>query len=139
MASINANFQGRLGQDPTIHVNGTLTFSVAVNNYKKDNVSTTWISCSVFPSNQFTYEKAKKFLKKGSSIYALGGLEMNSYTNKDGKEVSGLNCIVNDFDFVLSTQKKEEGEVTGIENPTVNPVVQTQAQAENGEKKDLPF
>jgi len=107
MASLNVNFQGRLGGDIKTLENGSIVFSVAVDNHDK-NKTTTWISCFIGQENKLPYERATKFLKKGSGVYIQGGLRLNIYTNKDNQQIPSLQCNVADFDFSLSSGKKEE-------------------------------
>lgn len=154
MASINANFQGRLGADIKTLDNGSLTFNVAVDNHDK-NKTTTWVSCFISNDNKFVYERATKFLKKGSGVYIQGGIRLNTYTNKDNQQITTLQCNVADFDFSLSSGKKDSDGATEMPIVTNNaqavtasqttaqvaPQVQTPIQVPNANNipSDLPF
>lgn len=109
MASFNVNFQGRLGQDLKTLQNGSLTFSVAVDNHDKEK-TTTWVTCFIANDNQRLFDRASKWLKKGSGVSVQGGLSLNNYTNKDGVQVTSLNVNVTDFDFTLSSGQRNDGQ-----------------------------
>lgn len=100
--SIAASFAGNVGQDPELRYTqgGTavLSFSVATRSYDKaEGEKTTWVKCSLFGKRG---ESVGAHLKKGSSVFVRGALEMREWTNNSGEKKISLECKVDDIEYV---------------------------------------
>lgn len=117
--SIATAFAGFLGQDSELRYTqggmAVLSFSVATTHYEKgaeNNRATQWVKCSMFGKRG---ESMQPHLVKGSSVFVRGTLKLNKFTNRDGVEVSGLDVVVDDVEFVggKSGAQAPRGDVGG--------------------------
>lgn len=83
---------GNLGRDPELRYtpqgDAVCDFSVAVNSRKRDKAGewqdvTTWFKVSFWRKQA---ENASKYLTKGRQVYVEGRLEVDEWTDRDGKE-----------------------------------------------------
>lgn len=84
---------GRLAADAEVKdVNGkkVLEFRIAVDQGYGDRKTTLWISCNKWGENT----TVAQYLLKGTQVHVLGEPSLNTYTNKEGKDVTTLrlNC-----------------------------------------------
>ena len=76
-------------------------FRIAVN---RKNKEADFFNCVAFGK---TAENIAKYFHKGDRILIGGRIQIDNYTNKEGKKTSTTNIIVEEFDFIES--KKESG------------------------------
>jgi single-strand DNA-binding protein len=112
---------GRLTKDPEIQTSKSGTsfsrFSIAVNGFKKDEVS--FINCISFGK---TAEIISGYALKGHRIAIEGELKQNTWTDKDGNKRNDISVNVSSCQLL----EKKAG--------TSTPPVTT-----NGEDDDTPF
>ena len=70
---------------------------------KKEEVC--FVGCTAFGGMA---ETLNKYMKKGMPIYIEGRLNFNSWTAQDGSKKSDLKVIVEKFEFLPSSQVKNE-------------------------------
>ena len=80
--------------------------SIAVDRKGKDN-TTDFFNVTAFGK---TAEFIEKYFAKGSKIAITGHLQSDTYKNKDGKNVSSVQIIIDTVDFC---EKKESGNDSG--------------------------
>ena len=125
MAIINsfAFVIGNLTADPTRGVtnNGinVVTFTVAVNNYRKESKDTNYYTCSAYGE---TGETCMRKLHKGSRVFVLGEQEAKLATTRNGNPKMYLNIRVStmrDLTYEKSTADQQpEPDLTATEmNP----------------------
>lgn len=81
-----------------------LKFTIAVNGYKKDDVS--FINCIAWDK---TAENITKFFSKGRLIIVCGQIKTGSYENKEGQKVYTTDIAVNEFHF--TGEKKDDSSI----------------------------
>lgn len=123
---------GRLGKDAEVkEVNSKkiIEFSISVDQGFGDRKTTIWLSCSKWGENT----AVAQYLVKGTQVHVQGEPSLNTYTNKEGKEVTTLRLSCSQI-----TLCGGKGEVpTGPAQQTAPTTVQQPvAQAE---QEDLPF
>lgn len=83
---------GNLGRDPELRYtpqgDAVCDFSVAVNSRKRDKAGewqdfTTWFKVSLWRRQA---ENASKYLAKGQKVYIEGRLEVDEWSDRDGKD-----------------------------------------------------
>lgn len=85
---------GRLGRDAEVKTlesgKKLINFSIAVDTGWGENKKTLWVECSKFGENT----AVALYLTKGTQVHVAGEPSLNTYTNKDGKDVTTLrlNC-----------------------------------------------
>ena len=108
--------QGFLGRDCTIQegANGTRFLSIAVgsSDFVKGTQKTQWFDCVWFGYN----EKMVEYLKKGANVIAVGQLDVEIETGKDGATYIRRRVNVHSLSFV-HTSNKQQGE-DGEAKPT---------------------
>lgn len=57
-----------------------------------------------------TAELLSQYVKKGNRISVIGRLEQNDYTDKDGKNVSTYNVVVDNIEFLEQNKKETKTE-----------------------------
>lgn len=99
---------GNLGRDPELRYtpqgDAVCSFSMATNERKKDKSGefqdvTTWFKVTLWRRQA---ETASKYLTKGSSVYIEGRLQMEEWTDRDGKERFTLGVQATDMQFIGS-------------------------------------
>ena len=91
---------GTLGQDSELKTLGSteaLVFSVANNLGFGDKKRTQWIRCILWGKRG---ESIAQYMKKGTSVFLAGELEMKEFTNKEGVTKNSLEMNVSICDFV---------------------------------------
>lgn len=87
-------------------------FRIAVpRRFKKEDADTDFFQCTAFSS---TAELIAKYFHKGDRILLVGRLEVNEYTNKEGKKVNSTQIIVEEFSFVEPKKQEQKTEDTGF-------------------------
>lgn len=76
-------------------------FRIAVN--RKGGKEADFFNCTAFGK---TAENIAKYFHKGDRILIGGRIQIDNYTNKEGKKTSTTQIIVEEFDFIES--KKDE-------------------------------
>lgn len=110
MSSVNmVVLGGRLGADPeerkTAAGKSVLTFRIASNRWDSKAAAEVadWFSIVVFDKEA---DSAAKVLKKGVSVLVEGRLQVNEWTDKDGKKSSRVEVYANRVN-VLSFPKRD--------------------------------
>lgn len=102
-------FAGRLARDveTSVTAKGTAVakFSVPDEVGFGDNKRTQWISASIFGKR--AEGGLIKYLTKGQWVQITGQLELNTYTNREGKEKSNLQVLVDDINILWESKKTE--------------------------------
>jgi len=118
---------GRLTDNPTI-TDKYGKFSIAVNGYKKDDVS--FFNCVSWmgPLNNIL----SQYCHKGDRIAVSGKLKQNSWTNKEGKKVSDVQIIVSEIQ--LLSPKKDSVSTTTVKS-NASPIFENELIYDN----EIPF
>lgn len=99
---------GNLGKDPELRYtpqgDAVCSFSMATNERKKDKSGefqdvTTWFKVTLWRRQA---ENASKYLSKGSPVYIEGRLQIEEWTDRDGKERFTLGVQATDMQFISS-------------------------------------
>ena len=115
---------GRLGRDvePKETQAGVKywKFSVATNEWikSKDEEETTWHSVTCWDEYHGKQLDAKG--KKGALVYIEGMQKYNTYTNKDGIEITAGNLVMNRFGSVLKILEKSDAVTDGNVKPSTD-------------------
>jgi len=97
---------GNLGRDPELRYtpqgDAVCSFSVATNERKKDKSGefqdvTTWFKITLW---RRLAENASKYLTKGSPVYIEGRLQVEEWTDRDGKDRFTLGVQATDMHFI---------------------------------------
>lgn len=110
---------GRLTKDPEISSSTSGTtfarYSLAVDRkYKKDGEpDADFFNCTSFGKQA---EFVEQYLHKGTKVVAVGRLQNNNYTNKDGQKVYDVRIMVDEIEFAES--KNSEGNTAATEKKT---------------------
>lgn len=155
--AVNVNVIGRLGHDSEIMKNDNgefLSFSLATDEFRHGNKSTTWLRVS------YGNTKMAEWLKKGRMVNVIGVETVNTYTDKNGEVQISRNINADKIDFVSigsgATQNNgstAEGAsspqnfTTGtLKKPTVSSVAQNitppsanSIMENKSDEDDLPF
>ena len=147
---VNINFIGRLGRDAEV-IKGQkgdfLSFSVATDEYKNGNQTTTWMNVN------YNNVRLAEWLKKGKMVLVTGTETVRTYTNKNGETQISRDVNANAIEFVntssgqtqdnssefATTQTKAVAEVT---TGSLVPPTTTTTKAVNPahvEYEELPF
>lgn len=104
---INATLVGRMVNDPEEKEsqNGKpmIRFKLAC---QKNKETADFVSCTAFGT---TGAVVMDFVKKGHQLVAVGKLELNTWTDNEGYERTGLNCMVNQV-CLVNNKRDGEGE-----------------------------
>lgn len=110
---------GNLGRDPELRYtpqgDAVCSFSMATNERKKDKSGefqdvTTWFKVTLWRRQA---ETASKYLTKGSSVYIEGRLQLEEWTDRDGKERYTLGVQATDMQFIGSRGDSGGGDFSG--------------------------
>lgn len=105
---------GNLGRDPELRYTpqGTpvCSFSVATNERRKDKSGeyqdhVTWFRVTLWGRQA---ETATQYLTKGRPIYIEGRVRLETWTDRDGKERTGLEVHGTDMQFIGGGEKSED-------------------------------
>lgn len=105
-------------------------FTIAVNGFKKDDVS--FIKCTAWEAKA---ETLSNYVFKGHKVGIEGRLQQNKWTDKDGVEKSEVQVVVDGITFL---EKKKEGD-SGQQSKQENKPSGVSKQAEEQFGDDLPF
>lgn len=109
----DARFTGRLTKDP---VKRETTTGIAVCNFtiavqrpgtKREDRISDYIDCVVWRGGA---EVIEKYYHKGDGIIVSGHMQNRQWTDKDGNQRSGMELVVEDFEFPMS--KRTDGQQT---------------------------
>lgn len=114
--SINrVNLSGNLGNDPELRAtsngNQILTFTVAVNDRKKDQSTgewvdyPNWVSCVVFGNRA---ESLSRFLTRGMKVAIEGKLRYQQWQDKNGQRRSKLAVVVDEIEFMSQSKAQNQ-------------------------------
>lgn len=94
------SFSGRLTKDAELKAVGTglLEFSVAVNIGWGDKASVMFIKCTIWGKR--ATENLQQYLTKGTTIFAVGSLSVENWTDKDGQARKELAVNVQQLTFI---------------------------------------
>jgi len=104
---------GNLGRDPELRYtpqgDAVCDFSIAVNDRKRDKAGeyqdvTTWFKVTLWRRQA---ENASKYLTKGRSVYVEGRLQVEEWTDRDGKNRYTLVIQGSDIHFISDTRGDE--------------------------------
>ena len=110
---------GNLGRDPELRYtpqgDAVCSFSVATNERKKDKSGefqdvTTWFKITLW---RRLAKNASKYLTKGSPVYVEGRLQVEEWTDRDGKERFTLGVQATDMHFISGRGEGGGGEYSG--------------------------
>jgi single-strand DNA-binding protein len=104
---------GNLGRDPELRYtpqgDAVCDFSIAVNDRKRDKSGefqdvTTWFKVTLWRK---LAENASKYLTKGRSVYVEGRLQVEEWTDRDGKNRYTLIIQGSDVHFIADNRGDE--------------------------------
>ena len=106
---------GNVGRDPemryTANGAGVCSFSVAVNEGRRDNQKTTWFTISAW--NKLA-ETCAEHVKKGMLVLIVGRIEVDEYTGRDGKQRYTLKLTAREVKFL--TRSDDGGQEYDVAN-----------------------
>lgn len=118
---------GRLGRDAEVQTldsgKKVIKFSIAVDTGYGDNKKTLWIECSKWGENT----AVSQYLLKGTQVHVSGEPALNTYTNKEGKEVTSLRLTVNNLTLLGGRQEQQPTGAFAAPEPKIH------------DTPDLPF
>ena len=137
---------GNLGKDCIVkEINGkhVINFSVAHTERFKDSQGvqkerTTWVECAYWTDRT----AIAPYLLKGTTVFAEGSPEAESYTNKEGQPAVTLRMRVQNIQLLGGGNKESQGANQGNVTNTgmgAPPVVKTESANTAAPVDDLPF
>jgi single-strand DNA-binding protein len=140
---------GNLGRDPELRYtpqgDAVCDFSIAVNDRKRDKAGeyqdvTTWFKVTLWRKQA---ENASKYLTKGRSVYVEGRLQLEEWTDRDGKNRYTLVIQGSDIHFISDNRSDETSPDSTNENEFVGQK-EPQIKAAGGSSStpaddDIPF
>lgn len=117
---------GNLGRDPELRYtpqgDAVCDFSIAVNDRKRDKSGefqdvTTWFKVTLWRK---LAETASKYLTKGRSVYVEGKLQVEEWTDRDGKNRYTLIIQGSDIHFIGENRGDEMSSNTTTDNEFSN-------------------
>lgn len=134
---------GRLTRDPelryTANNKAVCDFTIATNRpVVRDGVRVAdFINCRVWGK---TAENLVKYQTKGNLIAVIGRMQVDNYTDKDGKNRNYTYVLVEDLEYLErkkeDTQEEKQEEKNEFEDFNINTEVQQQFDYDSS---DLPF
>ncbi len=113
---------GNLGRDPELRYtpqgDAVCDFSVAVNDRKRDKAGewqdvTTWFKVTFWRKQA---ENASKYLTKGRQVYVEGRLQVEEWTDRDGKNRTTLVIQGSELQFLGSEERGDESSNSASDN-----------------------
>ena len=113
---------GNLGRDPELRYtpqgDAVCDFSVAVNDRKRDKAGewqdvTTWFKVTFWRKQA---ENASKYLTKGRQVYVEGRLQVEEWTDRDGKNRTTLVIQGSELQFLGSEGRGDESSNSASDN-----------------------
>jgi single-strand DNA-binding protein len=98
----NINIIGRLTRDPETRTNDIANFSLAVNGYKKDDVS--FFNCVTFGKLSGI---VMQYCRKGKQVAISGRLKQDRYTDRDGENQSSIKIIVENLQLLGGDRQEQ--------------------------------
>lgn len=117
---------GNLGRDPELRYtpqgDAVCDFSIAVNDRKRDKSGefqdvTTWFKVTLWRK---LAENASKYLTKGRSVYVEGRLQVEEWTDRDGKNRYTLTIQGSDIHFIGENRGDDMSSNTTTDNEFSN-------------------
>ncbi len=117
---------GNLGRDPELRYtpqgDAVCDFSIAVNDRKRDKSGefqdvTTWFKVTLWRK---LAENASKYLTKGRSVYVEGRLQVEEWTDRDGKNRYTLVIQGSDIHFISDNRGDEMSSNSTADNDFSN-------------------
>lgn len=117
---------GNLGRDPELRYtpqgDAVCDFSIAVNDRKRDKSGeyqdlTTWFKVTLWRK---LAENASKYLTKGRSVYVEGRLQVEEWTDRDGKTRQTLVIQGTDIHFIGDSRGDETSSASANDNEFSN-------------------
>jgi single-strand DNA-binding protein len=117
---------GNLGRDPELRYtpqgDAVCDFSIAVNDRRRDKSGefqdvTTWFKVTLWRRQA---ENASKYLTKGRSVYVEGRLQVEEWTDRDGKNRYTLVIQGSDIQFIGDNRGDEASAGTVVDNDFQN-------------------
>ncbi len=143
---------GNLGRDPELRYtpqgDAVCDFSIAVNDRKRDKSGefqdvTTWFKVTLWRKQA---ENASKYLTKGRSVYVEGRLQVEEWTDRDGKNRHTLVIQGSDIHFIGDNRGDETSSNSTADNDFSNQndsgTSRTAGAAETSDSpndNDIPF
>jgi len=124
-----ATFTGNLGADAIIKDAAgkkVLEFNIGVAVGSKDQPQTLWVKCSRWSEKTAIVD----YLKKGTKVLVYGDIGMQTYANKEGKEVSSLVLRVDNIELLGSKADAQQASA---------PTPQAAAVVVDDSSGDFPF
>ncbi len=130
---------GNLGRDPELRYtpqgDAVCDFSIAVNDRKRDKSGeyqdvTTWFKVTLWRKQA---ENASKYLTKGRSVYVEGRLQIEEWTDRDGKSRFTLVIQGSDIHFISDNRGDETSSDSTIDNQFGN-----SRESEKSERAERP-
>ncbi|MBA3602549.1 MAG: single-stranded DNA-binding protein [Parachlamydiaceae bacterium] len=102
---------GNLGGDPDVRFSASgikiTSFSVASNSKRQGKEETTWYKVIIFGDH---LDKMISYLKKGSSVIVNGSLNLNKWTDKEGREQTTAEVTADSLRFSPFGRPAEPGQ-----------------------------
>jgi single-strand DNA-binding protein len=143
---------GNLGRDPELRYtpqgDAVCDFSIAVNDRKRDKAGeyqdvTTWFKVTLWRK---LAENASKYLTKGRSVYVEGRLQVEEWTDRDGKNRHTLVIQGSDIHFIGDNRGDEMSSNSTSDNDFSNQNDSDPSRAAGGKEisdspadDDIPF
>ena len=141
---------GRLTRDPELRKTAAglsvASFTVAVDDsFKGPNgeKNTLFMACSIFGNKA---DNVAKFVRKGSLVAVSGRLNQRKYTNKDNIQVTVIETIADNVDFLEPKSANEAQQESGFRQAEPQPSYPQADSVESGNldgldvvDDDLPF
>jgi len=121
MAGLNKmTIIGHLGRDPEVRTTNSgmsvTNFSVAVTEKSKGEEKTLWFKVITFDS---LANICGEYLKKGRQVYIEGRLQLDEWTDRDGKTRTSLEIVANSMVMLGSGNGTSTSSVTGTSTSSV--------------------
>lgn len=143
---------GNLGRDPELRYtpqgDAVCDFSIAVNDRKRDKSGefqdvTTWFKVTLWRKQA---ETASKYLTKGRSVYVEGRLQVEEWTDRDGKNRYTLIIQGSDIHFIgenrgdeMSASSSGNNEFSNQNNSKTSRTSSTEEISDSPNDDDIPF
>lgn len=120
---------GNVGKAPEVRYTKTnkkiATFSVASTQGTGDNAVTIWTKCEAWEK---TADIVEKYVTKGTQVYIDGRIELENWTDKEGKERTTLKIAISELKLLGSRASGESAPRSTQATPV-----------QEEEEGDLPF
>ncbi len=144
MASFNAiTIVGYLGRDPELRYtpngNAVCNFSVATTERRRsvrgEEDLTTWFRVTAWGRQA---ETCAEYLRKGSQVYVLGRLHIESWTDREGQGRTSVEVTATDIKF-LGPRDRAQFEGAGRDDDEEDRPAPARKQAPPEDEDDIPF